>query len=535
MGYGNKTGVYGLPSIKAGEFINEPAESRAVNIIENQLIGAIAAHSGGHGVLKTGTFTTAGDSGGFTVTLSPNGGTPAVQAFIRFAHVKMSQSIQWQLLGDGVHSLYIKKVENSTQSTLEYGEVLMESSTDGSIPDDALLIAEATTSGNSITLNTAPSARLDISTISDHILDNINPHTPHLIQDQMFVSGLNVQTATIQYLLNTSTLINSGNAIFNGDVRFDQGITIEGNVIQSGLGLFVGENTFSGQSFWQNLFASQVHISSGLDLHGFVRFFEDIHVQSGITIDGRDLGQDGYRLDDHVFGTSAFINPHNVTAAQVSGIPHTGSANSGPWLTGNLAVRSGIAIDGVDVSVLSELIDRSNADHLHTHDMSGIQVQIRSFSPEYAGAILSGNGTMDINLSYETTSGLNIYNFVPQAAGAQNYVIVKRIGIPSDFRSFVANDAITLDHGISSGMDASSRINVTFRDTRNTSLIEPGGLNLQQIKMSTTKIGSDVLNTGVYDKGKALTVFISVYVNGTVGTSASIGDLQIKYNTIHHV
>lgn len=532
-GYSNKTKIYEIPSPGTGDFISEASEERAANIIENQLVGAISAHSGGHGILKTGTFATSGDSGGFTVTLSSSGSTPTIQAFIRFISIRMFNPLQWVLTGDGLHTLYVKLVESSTQSSREYGEVVVGSNTTGTVPDDGLLVATATVSGNSITLDTQPITLLKIDTIEDHIADNVNPHTSHLVQDWLFASGINAQSITAQFLLNNGILINSGQQIVNGDARFNQSLYIDGNFIVSGIALVTGESHFSGQSFFQKLYASQVTVSSGLVLHGYVRFFNNIHLASGVTVDGRDLSRDGQVLDDHVFGASAFINPHRVTAAQVSGIPHTGSANGGPTLLGNLNVLSGIAIDGVDVSELGQLLNGQNADHLHTHAFSGLQVQLLHFSPEYSGMVFSGNGIYDINTSYDVSSGITMYNLNPQSAGVQNYVMVKRVGVPSDFKSWVANDAVQLTHGISSGMDASSRINITFADTAGTILVDPNGLNLQKVKMSQTNIGNTVLNTGKFDKGRAFAIFISVYTNGTTGTTASIGDLVLKYNTVY--
>jgi hypothetical protein len=246
MSYGNKTDIFQIDSIKAGEFVSESAEESAANKIENALIGAISMHSGGHGVFRLGDFTTAGDSGGFTINLSPNGSTPAAQGFIRFAHFRVSTTIQWVIAGDAVHQLFIQKVEDGVSSTLEHGDVTVGSTTTGSIPDDALLIAEATVAGNTITLDSSPSARLDIDSITTHIAQNTNPHTDHLVQSNMFISGLTANTVDTQTITVLGDFNNSGTSTFTGRATFDQDVHITQDMLLSGLGLFVGDSILAG-------------------------------------------------------------------------------------------------------------------------------------------------------------------------------------------------------------------------------------------------------------------------------------------------
>lgn len=527
--YKNRTPVFGIPSIGAGEFISEAAEERQANIIENALIGAISPHSGGHGVYRIGTFTTAGDAGGFTVNLSPSGGTPAAQGFIRFTHFKITDTIQWILTGDGVHKLFVQKIDNEVASTPRFGEVIVDSTLSDTIPDDALLIAEATILGGVIILDTEPVDRLNISTIDDHLVENINPHTDVLVQDQMFISGLTAQNAEFTVLQVTDRLELSGLASFSEPVIIEQNLDINGNVYLSGLNNRIfGNLILSGSSFIQTLEASEIFVLSGIDIRAEARFFNNIKIKSGITIDGRDIGNDGLVLDDHVSGLSAFNNPHGVTAAQVSGIPHTGSAMGGPELLGNLNVLSGVAVDGVNLKTIRRLLQGENVDDLHTHTMSGIPTEFILATPEYDGAVFSGTGVFDVTAIYEPTIDNSLYKFsTPAPAGAQVMTLVKRTGIPATFREWT-NSGIQITHGVDPIGNTDTYINIQVRDNVG-SLFDFG--QIRESKLTETSFDATVLNGGVFSPGEFFTTLINVSVDAAAGGSVDIGDLKFEYDT----
>ena len=532
--YKNRTIVYEIPSIGAGQFISESDEERAAQIIEQQLIGAISAHSGGHGVFRTGKYTITGDATGFIVSLNPDGGTPAAEGFIRLIHFRVDETLGWVLFGDGVHKLYVQLIESDEGSTRQFGDIAVKNTTDSDIPDDALLIAEATVSGSLITINSEPDDLLKISTIDQHLVTNTNPHTSLLTQDQMVISGLTVETMQAQTLEVLGELRLSGIAIFQNDVIIEQDLTVGGNVVVSGNAIFNAGACFTGLAIFDEIVASTVDITSGLDLRSRVRFFEDVEVDSGVTIDGRDLGQDGLTLDEHISGLIAFSNPHRVTAAQVSGIPITGSENGGPSLQGNLGFLSGVSIDGIDPTTLTPLIDGSNADSLHTHDMSGIPTQFIALSPEYGNSVLSGAGSVLVGANYVESFDKTLYVVDPVGAGQQKFAVIARVGVPADFRKWPAS-GISLVSAVETPLDPENFVSLRIRDTLGASFTLPGSQEISNpLPPTPTTIATDVLNSGVFTPGELFTAIIEMAaVSGISGpANAVVGDIVFTYDTV---
>jgi len=534
-GYRNRTNRYQIGTIGHGEYVSESEEERSAQIVESQLIGAISAHSGGHGLFNNGVFSVAGDAGGFIVTLNPIGGTPAAEGFIRLIYFKITETIQWAFQGDGTHSLYLQLVDDSSGSTRQFGDVAVDS-TLGVLPDDALLIAEVSVSGDGAVVNEAPSSRLDIAKLQDHIDQNVNPHTALLNQDQMIISSLSVQQTTTETLVVAGELHLSGTAIFQQDVTLEQDLIVNGDLLVSGTSLFNREAKFLSTALIDQAVVSDMEIRSGLDVLNTVRFFNHIELLSGVTVDGRDLGQDGLRLDNHISGIAAFLNPHGVTAAQVSGIPVSGSANGGPTLVGNLNMLSGLAIDEIDPSTLIPLLDGSNADNLHTHDMSGIQDNFLSYSPEYGNAVLSGAGSTVITTYYDEVGDFTAYQVVPTAIGVQEDSVVVRTGVPSDFKQW-GGSGITLFNGVSDLANVDNHINLRVIDTAGTEIVMPNSTFLRNPVITATIFPTTILNTGTFTAGEIFTTIVEASTLSGVAAAgginqAIIGDLIFEYETL---
>jgi len=534
MGYANRTDFYKIESIGAGQFVSESSEERSAQIIEQQLMGAISAHSGGHGVFKSGVLSAIGDATGFIVSLNPDGGTPAAEGFINLLYFRITETISWALFGDGTHKLYLKVIESDEGSTRQFGDVIVDSILNGDVPENGLLIAEATVAGNTITVDDQPITRLNISTIDQHLADSVNPHTTLLNQDQMIISGLTVEQIKTQTLEVIGELRLSGTAIFQDDVILEQDLTVGGNVVVSGNAIFNDGARFTGLAIFDEIVAATVDITSGLDLRSRIRFFEDVEVDSGITIDGRDVGQDGLVLDDHVSGLAAFSNPHAVTAEQVGGIPIMGSAGGGPALEGSLGLLSGISIDGIDPSTLTPLIDGSNVDSLHSHNMSGIPSKFIALSPEYANSVLSGFGSATVTAGYIEAFDKSIYVVDATAAGQQVFAVVARIGVPADFRSWPLS-GISLVSSVESPATAGNFVSLRIRDTAGVNFDTL--TNSQQIQNPlppvATSINTSTLNSGTFTPGEVFTAIVELSsVSGTTVANAAVGDLVFTYNTI---
>ena len=533
MAYKNETDIYQIGSIGAGQYISETDEERSAQIIETQMMGAIGAHSGGHGVLNVGTFSSVDNGGGnFDIVLS---GSPTSEGFIHLIYFRTKSTLTWNISGSGVHSLYVRLVESSEFSSREFGDVIIESTTDGIIPDDGLLIAEATISGITLSsLDTDPEDKIEIATIAQHVATSVNPHTTLLEQDQMVISGLTVETMQARIVEFTDELIVSGITTFDGEIQLNNDLDVTGDLVVSGNSLFLGPVKVSGISLFSKAVFSELDVTSGADFRSRIRFFEDIELNSGVTVDTRDIGEDGIVLDDHAFGISAFLNPHNVTAAQVSGIPVTGSAGGGPLLRGNLEAESGISIDGIDISTLKFLIDGSNADPGgglgHTHDMSGIQEQFIALSPEYPGSVLSGVGNVIVSTAFNDQ--LTLYDVSPTELGKQSFAIIARVGVPADFKQW-PESGISFTHGVDSVADADNFLEFKVRDTSNALVTVPNPFLNSALPTETTLI-TDGFNSGTFDPGKFFTVIIETNSSSGVSGnfSAYAGDLVMTYETV---
>lgn len=526
--YANRTDRYDIPTIGRGEYISESDEARAAQIIETQLSGAIAAHSGGHGVFRVGFFSTSGDDNGFIVKLSPNGGTPAAEGFIRLIYFKVTQDIEWPIVGDGVHKLFLQLVEDETASSRQFGDVVVGSTLAADIPDDALLIAEATVSGSSITVDDQPADRLNIDKLADHIAQSVNPHTSLLTQDQMVISGLTVQNAVIQTLEVLGSLKLSGLAIFQDQVQMQQDLIVGGNLVVSGVAFFTDGVFLNGTSFAEQMVVANLDVTSGVDFRNRTTFHDDLIIDSGITIDGRDLGIDGLVLDEHTSGITAFQNPHRVTADQVSGIP-----TEGGLLRGNLDFLSGVAVDGIDPTTLIPLIDGSNADSLHTHNLSGIPEKCIFYAPEYCNTILSGAGTVLVEANYDITENQNFYKTSPRAAGPQKFALVVRTGVPADFREWSVS-GITFGNATTQPPDPNCHVSILFKDTTGADVPVPNSQFLRNPFMTDTVLNGAALNAGSWGPGGFFTTIIEMSsLSGITDCEAFVGDLKLAYKTVY--
>jgi len=350
----------------------------------------------------------------------------------------------------------------------------------------------------------------------------------------MVISGLTVETMQTKIIEFTDSLIVSGITTFDGELQVNDNVDVSGDLVVSGNSLFLGPVQVSGISLFTKAVFSELDVTSGADFRSRIRFFEDIEIESGITVDGRDIGEDGITLDDHVFGVSAFQNPHMVTAAQVSGIPITGSAGGGPSLKGNLAVESGVSIDGIDLSTLNFLIDGSNADPGgglgHTHDMSGIQEQFIALSPEYPGSVLSGVGNVIVSTLFSDPQ--TFYEVSPTELGKQSFAIIARVGVPADFKQW-SDSGISFTYGVDDVADTDNFLEFKVRDTSNAAVTVPNPFLNSALSTTTTLITSG-FNSGTFDPGKFFTVIIEANSTSGVGgnSSAYAGDLVMTYDTV---
>jgi cytoskeletal protein CcmA (bactofilin family) len=377
MAYGNQTNVYRLGAPLIGEVVDASEEARNANTTENNLFGSVrVAASGGHGIVRNGPMIISPDGGNYKVIMFENKsqGLPTVQGFVNQIYFEVVEGLFWNgLTNNQTHYLYITQIEaGDTNSTLINKKVQTFSNTTGAIPSDGLLVAIIILDepSNSFIIED-PVGKVNIPVLGNHIVDNQNPHTPFLMQDDLLVSGLTVLDYLRYQFLEAQNFIISGNALVSGNV------TILGKLILS------GDVRVFGNIVYNSLETQNLLVPGKL-------IVADLQVSSGLD----------------VYSTSLFRK--------------------------NIQMVSGTTIDGLDPSLAIPLVNGSNADHLHGHVLGSIApVKNIFFAPEYCNTVISG----DANASGLFTTGRdfnrNLYKWNSVLSGV-TYVVTRTM-LPADF------------------------------------------------------------------------------------------------------
>jgi hypothetical protein len=89
MSYGGNSEKYKIPFPILGDVIQSIEEEKRNLIVENQLYGAISAHSRGHGVIREGAYAVYASGTTFYVQLAEvkTQNLPTIEAFINQVYV----------------------------------------------------------------------------------------------------------------------------------------------------------------------------------------------------------------------------------------------------------------------------------------------------------------------------------------------------------------------------------------------------------------------------------------------------------------
>ncbi len=540
MAYGFRTPRYFIPVIQLGDII-DPAEERiAALTLENQLIGLIAAHSGGDGVFSTGTMSGTFISGASRVTVAPDVNGTSLLAFIRQIFVRSIDTLVFDNIPDNTTDglLTVRLIETATESSRIKGNIRLELITTGVIPDDGIVIARVTTTGAAITVDTDPIERININTVAQHAGQTNNPHTNPLRQDEIHTSGLKVfgdMLVSGDIIINQTLrvlqelLFTQGVQVF-GEARFEDSIMSSGLVTHLGSALFSGLARFFGQTIYNNMV-----VLSGLENKGDILMFGDINMASGRLVDGADVSVDHEKLIDHINDTN---NPHGLTIEQLSGLSIFGGT-----LLGDLDVASGVTIDGMDLSELLFLINGSNADPIgafklgHTHNMSGLPLNRIVSMPEYEGAIFSGIGRGIMAAIRDNAFRSNIYRWtgvagsgLPAVTSPQIYAIIQDLGIPGDFKlpsglTVTMRSETTIDSVSESQIDS-----IEVFDTAGAAVAIVDNTSLRSVSYSDKAIGFVDPSVNTWEQGNFMT--IQYNLKSVSGVPLSLGRSDLVYETV---
>ena len=245
MPYSDKSPKLNIPTPMLGDLVDSSEQRRIAQIIENVAAGALTLHNQGQGVFKEGSFTGTFGSPDSTVTLSPTSSI-SFEGLINSTYVKSNQAFQWGGIPTFTTvSLYLVLVEGGSRSSVLNGDLDAIQVVFGPAPANSILVATATTTGASITVNTTPSGKKSITTLDTHIQTSTNPHGPVLHQDSIVVSGITTNTLRFREIVADKVTVNVANfppigalhvrdsfivtkSVFLGNVTVASGATVDG-------------------------------------------------------------------------------------------------------------------------------------------------------------------------------------------------------------------------------------------------------------------------------------------------------------------
>lgn len=463
--YGNETPKYTLRTPALGDYISPNEEQRTAQVIENQLYGAIRVHSGGHGIMRSGNWqVVTGDDYSAILTEVKANGKPTIEGFINQIYFFTEEALTWEgLTNSNTYFLYVQLVENTTYSTRLNKKVVTGSNTTGLIPSDALLVAVLYLNepSNSI-VEKNPLGRLNIYSLGDHIADHQDPHGPFLNQSFLTCSGIDILGYLNYASLQVDQEIVSGNSTLSG------ALTVLGNLNVS------GTINVLGRIIYNSLVVQNLTIPSKLTVG-------TAQVASGLD----------------VYGTTLFRK--------------------------NVTLNSGVRVDGFDPSVGISLIDGSNADHLHTHVIGSMGINLKGIflSPEFSNTVTSGEALTAISGIFQSARiyNDNYYGWYSRTDGTAA-ILTTKLRLPQDFQRL---DRLAIRTGV--GLtESGNNISVYLYD-KDLSLVPP----VSSIQFST----SGIVDSTVFYSGGSLMggqpVTLVSRMCGASGVATLLGDITLWY------
>lgn len=148
------------------------------------------------------------------------------------------------------------------------------------------------------------------------------------------------------------------------------------------------------------------------------------------------------------------------------------------------------------------------------------------YSAEYAGAIMMADGTNNTGFMTSDNSGsannwMNYYEWGSLEASQQDYDVILRLHLPTDFVSWDAN-AIVIDYLTST---ANSQLDIDIRQEDDTQLDFLSGLNSSNAWSTATFTAAEMVN---WTAGETVVVILKMSTFGS-GNKVQIGDVTLNY------
>ena len=506
--YSGRTGHYNIPVFRPDSQGNDVgagtpsaprpsarAEQRGVNIEDEQLYGVRRSLLGDQFescVLNEGDFSLSGN----VVTLT------SIEAFINGIFVNnRGNPVTWTINLGVETDLYIALTEtgpdvqsSAFKSSREYGQLKTAFLPTPSVAPDNLHIIVGRVAANGV-ITVSPPGKKYYAYPFDHFQDFEDPHGSPLTQTNLTVMG--VYSGDELRALN----LNYSGAAVCEDMIFDN--------INAQAGNFEGVTDLS-------IGTTDVGLLSGvrLTVSGVTTFGGNVTLQSGVYIDGQDPSVRGAQLENHLIN---FNNPHGLTLSQI----YSGISKYGDVISGDLAAQSGVAVDGIDFSTLTRLLDGSlisDADHFHQYPRATQNIK-KILVPEFEGVVFSGVGYTQF-LS-DADSVHNFYTFSGTAVAPICHIFT-RTQLDEDFEKL---NNIKVFHKGSDG--ANPYVSLSLYDSNGNECPQTGG---KLLKASSWTQATITPTGGGFKSGTGISLKITL---GTpAGSEVKVGELMLDFDRV---
>jgi hypothetical protein len=204
--YQNRTSFFGIPVPASGEKIKAADELTKARIIENQLLAAskgafcVVYEDGTYSCVKT-------DDGTFIVRCSSYGGQPALMGVLNCGLAQTYSTIKWTGLVSGfLYYLYVEWTPTLYEDETSFRVFSLQSRVPQT--NKNLLLATIDLTGTTPVIDSSPDGKLYVKDFSQHIGDNINPHTDSLVQDILTVRKTLIAAPTDETIVGGAIVIN---------------------------------------------------------------------------------------------------------------------------------------------------------------------------------------------------------------------------------------------------------------------------------------------------------------------------------------
>ena len=210
-GYKQRTKAFNIPVLGYGDKIWPELEYRKYTIIENLLLAA--TRGGVNCVFDEGSLVVRRqENGKYCVRLLASGSHCAAMGICGGAFFKTKSTIEWSDLETG--KKYLLYLKTSPKTFEDYSDVRAISSDAKLMESTVILMGAVDLIGEKIVVDKNPVGKLNSRDLTEHILDNENPHGESLVQDELVTKRL-ILDGTVEVHGDTDKIVLPASELFD--------------------------------------------------------------------------------------------------------------------------------------------------------------------------------------------------------------------------------------------------------------------------------------------------------------------------------